>query len=205
MMFRYTTPKFIQRLFPSLIWELPNDANKIYLTFDDGPHPRITQAVLDILNKYHAKATFFCVGDNVRKHPDMIAKIESAGHTIGNHTFHHTKGWGVNTIDYVQDVKACQEWVSSNLFRPPYGRITPAQIQALKSEYKIIMWSILTCDYDPNLATREAFHFCTKKMKSGSIIVMHDSVKAEGNMLELLPMLLEYGTEKGFTFDAITS
>lgn len=205
MMFRYTTPKFIKLLFPSLIWELPNDANKIYLTFDDGPHPRITQLVLDILKTNQAKATFFCVGDNVSKYPEMAKQIISDGHSIGNHTFHHVKGWDTPTAEYVDEVKSCDSLMATKLFRPPYGRITPKQIRVLSEQYQIVMWDILTRDYEADLSIFKAFEAFTKAIKSGSIIVMHDSEKAEKQMLTLLPMILEYGRKQGFIFDAIPS
>jgi peptidoglycan/xylan/chitin deacetylase (PgdA/CDA1 family) len=205
MMFRYTTPKFIKLLFPSLIWELPNNANKIYLTFDDGPHPRITQLVLDILKTNQAKATFFCVGDNVSKYPEMAKQIISDGHSIGNHTFHHVKGWDTPTAEYVDEVKSCDSLMATKLFRPPYGRITPKQIRVLSEQYQIVMWDILTRDYEADLSIVKAFEAFTKAIKSGSIIVMHDSEKAEKQMLTLLPMILEYGRKQGFIFDAIPS
>lgn len=204
-MFRYTTPTFVQRLFPSLTWNIPNDERKVYLTFDDGPHPRITQSVLSLLKMNQAKATFFCVGDNVKKYPEVVQQIISEGHSIGNHTYHHVKGWNTTIAEYVNEVKACDSLIATKLFRPPYGRITPKQIRVLSDQYQIVMWDILTRDYVSDLSVKKAFDACSNAMKSGSIIVMHDSEKAEKQMLTLLPMILEYGRQHGFIFDAIPS
>ncbi|MFN9582692.1 MAG: polysaccharide deacetylase family protein [Bacteroidota bacterium] len=202
-MFRHTIPSFIYPVFPSLTWRVKTTERKVYLTFDDGPHPHITPWVLEQLNTFGAKATFFCVGNNVQKFPDVYASILDAGHAVGNHTFHHVRGWNMSTADYVKEVEACAQLVNSPLFRPPYGRIHLNQIRALKSKYSIVMWSILARDYDPNLNVAATLRFINRSLLPGSIIVMHDSQKAEKNLNAMLPEILRAGRENGFTFDAL--
>jgi peptidoglycan/xylan/chitin deacetylase (PgdA/CDA1 family) len=204
-MFRHTIPSFVFPVFPSLTWRVKTRERKLYLTFDDGPHPQITDWVLCELDKFSAKATFFCVGDNVRKHHDVYQRILAQGHAVGNHTFHHVKGWSMNTADYVNEVNECAGLVNSNLFRPPYGRINLSQIKALREEYRIIMWSLLTRDYDKNLNIKDTLRVVTKSLQPGCIIVMHDSEKAEKQLKQLLPEILKTGVEQGYTFDVITA
>lgn len=203
-MFRHTIPSFIYPVFPSLTWKVKTTERKVYLTFDDGPHPQLTPWVLEQLAAYGAKATFFCVGHNVQKFPDVYAAVLAAGHAVGNHTFHHVRGWNMSTADYVNDVDACAQLVKSNLFRPPYGRIHLNQIRALRNSYRIVMWSVLTRDYDPNLNVAEALKIVKQLLLPGNIVVMHDSQKAEKNLKAMLPEILRTGTENGFTFDALT-
>jgi len=199
--------RILSILFPSLEWSVATSENAIYLTFDDGPVPSVTEFVLDQLKKYQAQATFFCVGDNVRKHPDIFQRIIAEGHSVGNHTYHHLNGWKHSNADYFSTIQSCQNimesagWVSisKQLFRPPYGKILPSQISYLKDKYRIIMWDILTGDYDPTLAKEK----CLAKAltaKAGSIVIFHDSYKAEQNMRFALPEFLEHYTQKGFVF-----
>lgn len=200
MLWYQSIPKWFQRLFPRMLWQVPsNSSQDIYLTFDDGPHPDISNWVLEQLEKYNMKATFFCVGDNARKFPDTLNKIQARGHQIANHTMHHLKGWNTKTEDYIKNVDECAQYVSSNLFRPPYGKITTAQRKQLEQRYKIIMWSILSCDFDQKLNTKEALKGLKTKSKNGSIVVFHDSVKAEKNLKLLLPPYLEYLHNQGYT------
>jgi len=191
------------KLMPSLTWKVKNHDKKIYLTFDDGPHPTITPWVLQTLAQYHAKATFFCVGDNVRKFPETYAQILQAGHRTGNHTFNHVNGWRTKNRLYYENIEMAASLIKSNLFRPPYGRITATQSRALKKNYQIVMWDVLTCDFDKNLNVEVTLDNCIRLTEEGSIVVFHDSEKAAANMMRMLPSMLSHFSEKGFTFDAL--
>lgn len=204
------TPFFIRWFFPKYVWKKPTDEKIIYLTFDDGPTPEITAWVLDQLMKHNAKATFFCIGNNIESHPDLFKRIHSEGHSIGNHTKTHLKGWKSRLKDYLNDTEQAQSILEQNLlhvnhlnhklFRPPYGQIKKSQGRALiKNGYDIIMWSVLTFDWDKTLSKED----CLKnslKAKSGDIVVFHDSIKASGNMQYALPHFLNYYSEKGYIF-----
>ena len=205
----FKSPFFLRWLYADLIWKIPTQEKKLYLTFDDGPVPEVTEFVLAELEKIKAKATFFCIGDNVRKHPDVFRKIVMDGHTIGNHTFNHLKGWNTSVKTYVENVKLCDNELSIancqvpiHLFRPPYGRITRSQIKALK-DYKIIMWDVLTHDYSKNISPDRCLKGSIAATRSGSIIVFHDSLKAEKNMSYALPRFLNHFSDNGFTFEGI--
>lgn len=192
-------PIWFQNLFPNLTWRLPgSDSRDVYLTFDDGPHPEISLWVAEQLEKHHMKGTFFCVGDNVRKFPETAATLIQKGHRLGNHTMHHLKGWNTDKQTYAADVAECASYVSSPLFRPPYGRIKRAQINLLKMQYRIVMWSVLSCDFDQALKPEKALKGLFKKTRNGSIVVFHDSVKAEKNLKYILPRYLEFLNENGF-------
>lgn len=199
----YTTPAFFRMFYPSLIWKMPSEGKKLYLTFDDGPHPIITPRVLSLLNKYDAKATFFCIGKNVEAHKDIFNMIKEEGHSVGNHTFNHNKGWDTNTNDYVESVERSNELIQSDLLRPPHGRIKFSQIRRLKKKYRIVAWSVISYDWDRTLSHEECYKNVIKNAKSGSIIVFHDSVKAVGKMLPVLEKVLEYYTNKGFSFEKL--
>ncbi len=175
----------------------------IYLTFDDGPVPEITPAVLEILRQYNAKATFFCVGDNVRKHPDVYEMVLRAGHATGIHTFSHLKGIKTDDVTYFSDIEKCAEYVDTKLFRPPYGRISRSQVRYLRTKYRIIMWSALTGDYNHQLTKEQVLQNAIKHTGDGSIIVFHDSIKASERMFYALPRMLEHFAKKGYTFKAI--
>lgn len=198
MLWYQSIPAWFQDLFPNLTWQLPSNDKTVYLTFDDGPHPEITPWVMNQLDRYNVKATFFCVGDNVGRYPEVKNMLTRQGHVVGNHTMHHIKGWGNSTEDYLSDVEQCNALVASPLFRPPYGRIKPSQARILCKEYRIIMWSLLSCDFDRNLNTEKALEGLKKKTKNGSIVVFHDSVKAERNLKVLLPPYLQFLHENGF-------
>lgn len=187
----------------SLIWEIPEKDKVLYLTFDDGPVRGVTDETLAVLDRFNAKATFFCVGDNVRKFHDTFRSIIDSGHAVGNHTFHHLNGWKTQTKDYIRDVQQCNELVHSTLFRPPYGRITRQQARILSNNYRIIMWSVLSGDFDPGIKAKKCFENITRSSKSGSIIVMHDQKKSAKTMLATLPQVLEFYSEKGFRFREI--
>lgn len=191
-------PPLLKTLGRNMVWHVPTDEKIIYLTFDDGPHPEITPWVMDLLDTYGAKATFFCVGDNVVKHNSTFEAIEQRGHRCGNHTMTHMKGWNNSNKKYFEDIAACHAVMGSDLFRPPYGRIKPSQVSALKKNYRIIMWSLLSCDFDKNLNREEALAGLKKHSSSGSIVVFHDSVKAEQNLKYLLPLYLQFLKEQGF-------
>jgi peptidoglycan-N-acetylglucosamine deacetylase len=189
---------------------VPTHGKDLYLTFDDGPVPGPTEFVLDTLEKFAAKATFFCIGDNIKKHPAVFRKILDAGHAIGNHTFNHLNGWKTKTEDYRRNFWLCQNefakhgQTSTTLFRPPYGRISRDQIKAL-SEFNIVMWDVLAVDYDKNLTPEKCLRNTISATRSGSIIVFHDSYKAERNLKFVLPRLAEHFSLEGFTFKAIAS
>lgn len=189
MIWYQTIPSWLQSLFPSLIWQKPAEKPVVYLTFDDGPHPEISLWVSSQLKQYDIKATFFCVGDNVRKYPETIAALQAQGHQFGNHTMHHIKGWSHSTESYLHDIELCHQQLNTNLFRPPYGRITTNQIKALKNKFRIVMWSLLSCDFDKNLNREKALNGLKSKTKNGAIVVFHDSLKAENNLRFLYPSI----------------
>jgi len=204
------THKIIKWLFPKYVWDIPNNDNKVYLTFDDGPIPEVTEFVLSELEKHQAKATFFCIGDNIQKNPDIFKKVISAGHAIGNHTFNHLKGWETETDSYIENVEMCRKTlelhqIKTNLMRPPYGKIKTAQAKILRnSGYKIIMWDIISADFDAEVSLEECLKNVISNVTSGSIIVFHDSVKAFANMRYALPKTLEFLSENGFKCEILT-
>lgn len=202
MSFWTKTNYFVKRIFPKYVWDIPNRENKVFLTFDDGPTPEITEWTLEQLKQYNAKATFFCIGNNVEKHPEIYQKVIEAGHSIGNHTFNHLKGWKTSTQDYLENVKICS--IESQLFRPPYGKIKPSQSRILRQlGFKIIMWDIISYDFDANTSEEKCLENVLNNVESGSIIVFHDSVKAERNMKYTLPKTLEFLKEKGFVCEKL--
>ena len=195
----------IKKLFSNYVWDIPNMENKVYLTFDDGPTPEITQWTLNQLKNYNAKATFFCIGDNVGKYPETFEKVVKEGHSIGNHTFNHLNGWKTNTQNYIENAKLFEKEYGKlstetcKLFRPPYGKITPSQSKILrKMSYKIIMWDVLSVDFDVTITPEQCLENVLQNVKSGSIIVFHDSVKAFANLEYALPRTLEFLQQKGF-------
>lgn len=206
------TPFVVKKMFPDYVWEISTNQKELYLTFDDGPTPEITHWVLDCLKHYQAKATFFCIGENVKKHPELFQSLLDHGHSIGNHTNNHIKGWKTKTKEYLENVRVAQETINNhllqssnnNLFRPPYGQISLKQGKKLMGNgYKVVMWDVLSFDWDKSVSNQECFNYVTSKSKNGSIIVFHDSVKASNNMKYTLPKVLEYYTEKGFAFKGI--
>jgi peptidoglycan/xylan/chitin deacetylase (PgdA/CDA1 family) len=205
MSFWVKTNYFVKKIFPNYVWDIPNNENKVFLTFDDGPIPEITEWTLEQLKKYDAKATFFCIGNNIEKHPEIFQKIIDDNHAVGNHTFNHLNGWKNSTEDYIENVKLCQSQISNpksqilNLFRPPYGKIKPSQSRILrKLGYKIIMWDILSYDFDQTITPEKCLDNVLKNVVNGSIIVFHDNVKAEQNLKYALPKTLAFLKEKGF-------
>jgi peptidoglycan/xylan/chitin deacetylase (PgdA/CDA1 family) len=193
-------PEVLRPLMGKLIWRKSPSSKVIYLTFDDGPVPEVTPQVLDILDKYNIKATFFCVGENVSKHPGVYADVLSRGHRTGNHTYNHLKGFSVSTAEYVGNVEKAAGYIDSTLFRPPYGRISPRQLKLLKPTYEIVMWDLITHDYNRNLSIKTIFGNVKKYSRNGSIIVFHDSIKAKENVLAVLPLAIEYLKTEGYSF-----
>lgn len=193
-------PFFYKLLLPQLIWKIQTDEPVIYLTFDDGPHPEITQEVLDILESYQAKATFFCVGENVKKYPDTYQMILDKGHATGNHSFNHLSGWKASRKEYFENVEKCAKYVDSHLFRPPYGKINILHIPYLKITYRVVMWSVLPHDYSSKITPEQCLQNAIKYSEAGSIVVFHDSEKALKNMMYALPRFLEYFSEKDYKF-----
>jgi peptidoglycan-N-acetylglucosamine deacetylase len=204
-MIPHRVPFFIPMLYPGLVWRMPPGNKNVYLTFDDGPIPGPTEFVLDELKKFKIKATFFCIGDNVRKHPSVFSRIIEEGHAVGNHTFNHLKGWSTENEKYLENIQLFKDVVSdkvqktSNLFRPPYGRIKRSQIKALNN-YRIIMWDVLAFDFNKNLSPEKCFRNTRDAVRDGSIIVFHDSLKAERNMTYAFPRLVETLLQQGYTF-----
>ncbi len=204
------TNSLIKKIFSKYTWDIPNNENKIYLTFDDGPMPEITEWVLEELKKYDVKATFFCIGNNIEKYPDVFAKVINEGHSVGNHTFNHLNGWKTPTEDYLENVKLCEVSISnlkpktSNLFRPPYGKIKASQAKKVKQlGYKIIMWDVLSADFDIEISPENCLDNVLSNVKSGSIIVFHDSIKAFPNLEYTLPKTLKILTDRGFVFEKL--
>ncbi|MBI9055311.1 MAG: polysaccharide deacetylase family protein [Bacteroidales bacterium] len=191
-------------VFRDLIWHFPGKENELFLTFDDGPEPEITPWVLSELKKYNAKATFFCVGNKVEKNPSLYNQILAEGHSVGNHTYSHIKGWTTASENYVSDVDKAKEFIQSKLFRPPYGRIRPHQLKILKKDFKIVMWDVLSKDYDPKTTNEQCFNNVTDYAESGSIIVFHDNIKSQNNLFYALPKVLEYYSDQGFVFNSIS-
>lgn len=211
MFYWVKTSKLIKRYFNKYTWSLPNNQNKIYLTFDDGPTPEITNWVLKILETENIKATFFCIGKNMQQCPEIFNKILKNGHTIGNHTFNHVNGWKTSNEFYFENVLNCENEIKKHilhknkLFRPPYGKITNYQSEKLiKNGYKIIMWDVLSADFDTTITGEKCLQNVLKNSTNGSIIVFHDSVKAEKNLKYTLPKAIKFLKEKGFVFDVLT-
>ncbi|HMQ47445.1 MAG TPA: polysaccharide deacetylase family protein [Saprospiraceae bacterium] len=199
-MYLVKTPQIIQKLFPNYTWNIPTQEKVLYLTFDDGPIPDVTPWVLDQLEKYQAKATFFCVGDNIRKYPDIFQQVIAHGHAVGNHTYNHLNGWQSDNIPYFHNVRHCANEVNSVLFRPPYGRLKPKQAQFLLRHYRIVMWDVLSGDFDPMISEEQCLKNVIENAHSGSIVVFHDSLKASDKLMSVLPKVLAHFQEKGYTF-----
>lgn len=200
---QYYVSTLLASLTKNLIWSVKTDKKEVFLTFDDGPIPVVTPWVVETLEKYKAKATFFCVGDNVKKNQDVYKLILDKGHKIGNHTMNHLNGWTNFNKTYFENIEKCDNLIHSNLFRPPYGKIKPTQINYLKKKYKIIMWDVLTKDYDESLAGEDCFEKVHKNCKPGSIVVFHDSLKAEKRLRIALPKTLDYLSKEGYTFSSL--
>ncbi|WP_199121149.1 polysaccharide deacetylase family protein [Pedobacter sp. ASV28] len=199
-------PFFLKWYYPDLIWNKTTAEKTVYLTFDDGPIPNVTDFVLNTLKSFNAKATFFCIGENISKHPQVFDRLKSEGHTIGNHTYNHLKGWKTDDQHYIDNFLKCQDLTQTQLFRPPYGRIKKSQIAALKSKninLTIVMWDVLSGDFDLSLSPETCYQNVVKNVRNGSIIVFHDSLKAFDRLQYALPNALKYLTENGYQFGTL--
>ncbi len=206
MKYLVKSPWLLRKIYNNDVWSIRTDKQEVFLSFDDGPHPEITPLVLDILDRYNAKATFFCIGKNVKQYPEVYAQILQQGHSVGNHTYTHCNGWKTKDEEYLQDIRQAKQYIDSHLFRPPYGRITNFQRNQLvlpAYKLKVIMWSVLSGDFDPGISDEKCVANVTLHAKAGSIIVFHDSEKAAEKMLYALPLVLEYLRDKGYSFSSI--
>lgn len=208
------TPSFVRHLSPNRLWSFPKDDNSVYLTFDDGPVPEVTPWVLDTLAEFNARATFFCIGNNVNKHPELFSRIISEGHTVGNHTFNHLNGWKTDTATYISDCNATSEIMATllseehssakRLFRPPYGKISNTQARKIQEMgYKVVMWDVLSFDWDRTITSEKCLDNVSKNTETGSIVVFHDSLKAEKHLRFVLPEFLKLISERGWECKAI--
>ena len=206
-MYLIKTPFWLRAFYPNCTWNIPSKDKVIYISFDDGPHPEVTPFVLEQLKAFNAKATFFCIGNNVLKHPNIYESILSEGHKVGNHTYDHLNGWKTDTDVYIENIKDAANLIESNLFRPPYGRISKKQIKAIKQTTslpnQIIMWDVLSADFDLKLNGEDCARNVIKHTKPGSIIVFHDSQKAWDRVLVALPIVLAYFSKLGYRMEAI--
>ncbi len=194
---------FLPYLFPSATWRKEKNKNNIYLTFDDGPIPEITPWILDCLKEKDVKACFFCVGDNVRKYPELYQRILDEGHQVGNHTFNHLKGWDQKDSNYLDNIAQCRTLVDSQLFRPPYGRLKKSQLSQVSKDYEVIMWDVLTGDYDKRISPEQCLNNAVNYSRAGSIIVFHDNIKAIANLQYALPRTIDQLRAKGFQFQLL--
>lgn len=208
----YRTPPIIRKIAPDLTWNIPTKEKSIYLTFDDGPIPRLTEYILSELSRFNAKATFFCVGDNIRKYPGLFHKLIEQGHAIGNHTFNHLKAWHTGRENYLENINKCRteiqkhiELTGKALFRPPHGQWTPRSIKKLISDYNVIMWDVLTYDFDKHHSAGYSLRKSIDSTQPGSIIVFHDNYKAESKLRTMLPEYLEHFSLRGYSFENLYS
>lgn len=196
-------PYILQKCLSSILWKVDVNQKILYLTFDDGPIPHVTPFVIDLLAKYNAKATFFCIGDNVKKHPHIYNELLSQNHTTGNHTFNHLNGWGTNDEAYLNNIKMAAQLINSNYFRPPYGRIKPSQMRLINGNYKIVLWDVLSKDYKQSLSGLQCFNNVKHNARPGSVVLFHDSIKAFARLKVALPLTLKYFTDEGYIFKAL--
>jgi peptidoglycan-N-acetylglucosamine deacetylase len=202
-MYRVKVPAIVKRVFPGPVWNMPGDRKVLYLTFDDGPTPLITGEVLSILDRYQARATFFCIGRNTERHPEIYRQILQSDHAVGNHTYSHLKGWFTANREYYNDISLASRFVNSALFRPAYGMITPLQVHHLKKQFTIVMWDVMSYDFHPETNGERCLQNVIRNAKSGSVIVFHDSLKASEKVLYALPRVLEFFGERGFSFESL--
>ncbi|HRG37004.1 MAG TPA: polysaccharide deacetylase family protein [Bacteroidia bacterium] len=199
-MYSVQPPSILRKLYTDGVWRMNELEKKIYLTFDDGPIPEVTPWVLDVLKAHAVPATFFCVGENVKNHTTIYQRILNEHHAVGNHTYNHVDGWDTPLTEYMQNIEECAKYIDTNLFRPPYGRIRKKQKEAVSQQYTIIMWDVLSKDYDAQTSPEQCFQNACKYVRNGSIIVFHDSLKAKENMQYALPRFIEFAKKRGFEF-----
>jgi peptidoglycan-N-acetylglucosamine deacetylase len=206
MIYPVRTPWFLKKIYPRCTWDGPGEGGRVYLTFDDGPDPEATGFVLDQLRSYDQRATFFCIGKNVERYPDLYARIVLEGHAVGNHTWHHLNGWNSSLDEYLADVRRTQALIPSRLFRPPYGRASRQQMKSLIQpafQMKVVMWSLLSGDFDPGISKERCLRNVVRHLKEGDIVVFHDSQKALQKMSYVLPKLLEWMKENGYRSEVL--
>jgi len=206
MFYLVRTPWWLKKIYSGLVWQMPVKEKVLYLSFDDGPHPEITPFVLDELKRYNARATFFCIGKNVKEYPQIYRRVLMEGHRVGNHTQNHLNGWKVDDKRYLEDIRDAARLIDSNLFRPPYGRIGAFQSRLLRGaplNYTIVMWEVLSGDFDKELNAAACARNVIRHARPGSIVVFHDSEKAFDRMKEALPRVLEHFSGLGYRFEAI--
>lgn len=198
MWYPVRTPALFKWAYKRCLWQKTREEAVVYLTFDDGPHPEVTAFVLDELKKWGAKASFFCIGENVAKYPDVFKRIKDEGHTIGNHTMHHLNGWETKDDSYLDDIRQADDLISSDLFRPPYGRIRFSQLHKLDKKVKVVMWSLLSGDFDVTITPEKCKNNVISNIKNGDIVVFHDSIKAKKNLMYTLPLVLKFLRDNGY-------
>ena len=194
------TPSLTKYLFPSLVWKKNTDQKKIWITFDDGPDKKVTPYLIDVLEKFGIKATFFIIGNQAKKYPELVKLIINNGHKIGNHSFSHLNGFSTNNNKYLEDVEQAKKYIDSDIFRPPYGKITPFQIKNLKKDFKIIMWDIMSWDFKENISSNKVYKNVINNVENGSIILFHNNLKSYKNLKKSLEIILEKLKDKGYQF-----
>ena len=193
-------PQLLRSFYKGSLWRMDKTQPIIYLTFDDGPIPELTPWVLDVLNQYQVKATFFCVGENISKNPELFDRLLKEGHQVGNHTYNHIKGWKVNNASYLDNIEKCQDLTKTNLFRPPYGRVKKSQFKLLLKDYRVVFWDVLSYDYDSLITPKKCLGNSIKYTRNGSIIVFHDNIKAQKNLKFALPHYIEHFLKLNYKF-----
>jgi peptidoglycan/xylan/chitin deacetylase (PgdA/CDA1 family) len=204
-MYLVKTPALLKPLAKDLLWHVADAQQEVYFTFDDGPTPGVTEDALNLLSRFHAKATFFCLGKNAEAHPEIMRRIVAEGHAVGNHTYNHPDGWKTPQMEYLRNVVQAKRAIDSTLFRPPYGRITPAQVNALKNQFTLVMWDVLSADFDAGKKPEACLENVVRNVSPGSIVVFHDSIKARRNMLYALEGSLEQLSRAGYIFRALSN
>jgi peptidoglycan/xylan/chitin deacetylase (PgdA/CDA1 family) len=202
-MYLVRPPYLLKKLYPKAVWRKDPALKKIYLTFDDGPVPVVTEWVLDVLKEKNSKATFFCVGENVQKNNSIYQRILNEKHAVGNHTYNHLNGWNIHTDQYIRNIEQCAAMVNTALFRPPYGKLKKAQLAWIAQRYSIIMWDVLSGDYDKETSPAKCLSNVINNTRNGSVIVFHDSYKAQEKLMYTLPKFIDWAVENGYEFEIL--